>query len=190
MKRNRSGRLVTKLAFGVSALLGSASQAQEDSVNPTQHFARAFVGFCAQSTGNNDKVVAAANALGFKELEGDMKAMVAPQDPNAEYAGWLVEDEGQMPLLLGISEAEMKGVQYSNCVVANPNVPMDEVLEELQRLISFGNLLHEEEAMGQRYRIRETSSVAERSFISVMDAPAMGIEGGTLSLSAPSLQKE
>lgn len=175
------------LSIALLSVVGSTGRAQESTVSPVQHFARSFVGFCAQNAGQNEKVEAAANALGFEELEGDMKAMVAPQDPNADYTGWLIRDNAQMPMLLGISEAEMKGMPYSNCVVANPNVPMDEVVAELQQLIGFGDLILDEEAVGQRYRVWQTDAIAQRSVISVMDAPAMGIEGGTISLSAPTV---
>ncbi len=159
----------------------AVAQVESDAV----YLARAFVGTCAQNVGRVDKVAAGARAMGYEELEGDMKAMLAPQDPTADYAGWLFAEKDKQPFLVGISQARLNGEDYSICVVANPNVAMDEVLNEIQNLTTFGDQIENSEEAGQRYRIWATEELAERSFISAVDAPKMGIVGGTISLSAP-----
>ncbi len=156
----------------------------QDSENVVS-LARSFVGHCAQNVGRIDKIGSAASTFGWKELEGDMKDMLAPQNPNVEYSGWMVADEGQAPFLLGISSAVLRGVDYSICVVANPDAPIDDVLFEIRKLMTFGHQIDNIEEAGQRYRVWSTSALAENSFVSAVDAPKMGIFGGTISLSAP-----
>jgi len=171
---------VTALAASSWVDVGSA-QTDDGSV----YIARAFIGNCAQNAGRIDKVAAAARAFGWQELEGDMKAMVAPQDPNTKFSGWLVREDGQQPFMLGISEAMLKGVSYSMCVVSSPYVDMESVVTEVRKLTTFGKLLDNMEEAGQRYRVWATEQLAPRSFVSAIDAPKMGITGGTISLSAP-----
>ncbi|MEZ5913333.1 MAG: hypothetical protein R3D84_14860 [Paracoccaceae bacterium] len=149
------------------------------------YLARAFIGTCVQNIGRVDKVAAGARALGYKELEGDMKAMVAPQDPNADYSGWLVAEKDKKPYLVGISQAKLNGEDYSICVIANPYVAIDDVLEEIQNLTTLDSQIANSEEAGQRYRVWATEGIAARSFVSAVDAPQMGIVGGTISLSAP-----
>ncbi|WP_146193184.1 hypothetical protein [Maritimibacter sp. 55A14] len=170
--------LVVVLALGVPE---PASAENGDAV----YLARSFVGHCVQNAGRVDKVSAAARVAGWKEVQGDMKAMLAPQDPSAEYSGWLVLEEGKTPFLLGISKADLNGMDYSICVVANPNIEVDEVLTEIRNLASIGKIIDSVEEAGQRYRVWSTEKIAEQSFISAVDAPKMDIRGGTISLSAP-----
>ncbi len=150
----------------------------------TLHLARAFVGNCGQNAGRIDRVESFANAMGHQKLEGDLKEMLAPQDPNIEYLGWLVKEEDFAPYLLGISEGPVDGVILSNCVIANPNISMEDVLAAVQELVEFGPQLDSFESAGQRYRVWSTNSIAEGSFVAVLDAPAMGLIGGAMTLSA------
>lgn len=172
--------LAIVVSMGITA---QSALAQEES--DALYLARAFIGTCGLNAGRIDKVAAGARALGYKELEGDMKAMLAPQDPNADYSGWLFAEKDKKPFLVGISQAKIDGSDYSICVVANPYVATDEVLEEIQSLTKFGEQIVNSEEAGQRYRVWATDELAERSFISAVDAPKLGIVGGTISLTAP-----
>ncbi|MFN4157734.1 MAG: hypothetical protein ACK4GO_04940 [Gemmobacter sp.] len=147
--------------------------------------AREFIGVCAQNAGRTDKIAAAARMFGYGELVDDMKAMFAPQDPSAEFSGWLATVENGPKYLLGISNGEINGKDYSICVISNPNISIDEVLDEIRKLTVFGELVDNSEEVGQRYRVWKTDKIASQSFLSVVDAPKMGIVGGTISLSAP-----
>ncbi|HEY9039537.1 MAG TPA: hypothetical protein VIN05_11435 [Roseovarius sp.] len=175
----RTSALVSSLFFTMGN--PAFSQASEDVVL----LARSFIGHCVQNVGRVDKVASAARSFGWNELEGDMKDMLAPQNPNVDYSGWMVADEGQIPFLLGTSSAVLDGVDYSICVVANPDAPVDDVLSEIRKLMTFGQQIDNVEEAGQRYRVWSTNALAKNSFVSAIDAPKMGIFGGTISLSAP-----
>ena len=176
------------LAAAIWTSLAIPSVVHSDDTTDAVHLARAFVGYCIQNPGRNDQVQAAAIAFDFSPLEGEFKTMLGPEDPDAEYEGWLVSDEGFSPYLLGISEGRVNGLLISNCTVANPNIPMDEVLEELQNLVSFGPSLDDFQNSGQHYRVWSTESVADGSWISVLDAPEMGVIGGTISFSTKTVE--
>ena len=163
--------------------LGTPANLLAEQVTDAIHLARAFVGYCGQNPGRNDQISAAAMVLGFLPLDEEQKTMLGPEDPNIDYQGWMVSDEGFSPYLLGVSEGLAGGHVVSNCVVANPNIPMTEVLTEIQRLLEFGPSLDDFSSAGQHYRVWSTNSIAEGSWIAVVDSPEMGVVGGTIALS-------
>ena len=169
--------------FGVPASIAQADQGTD-----AQNLARSFVGNCVQNEGRTDKITSAAKTFGWRELSGDMKAMLGPQDPSVEYSGWFVTESETPPYLLGISKGELNGAIYETCSLASPNMNMDSVLLEVEKLLSLGKLIDDSESGGQRYRVWSTDSIADKSFMSVTSAPKMGIAGGTISLSALSEQ--
>lgn len=177
-------RKIIACSLVVSLVAPYSIAAQE--ISDATYLARSFMGHCAQNVGRIDKIQAAARVLEFKKIEGDLAAMFAPQDPNAFFEGWFVTGESPQPFILGVAIGEIDDREYAICTVSNPNTDIEAVRDEIDLLANFGTLLDDTMAGGQRYRVWETSEIAERSFVTVIDAKKMGINGGTVSLSAPS----
>jgi len=161
----------------VGASLAAASESSD--------LARAFVGHCITNAGRNDKIESSAEVFGYEELSGAKAQMFAPQDPNARFRGWMVKDDLSPLYALGISWSERNGIEMSNCDVANPDLDSEEVLRELQKIITMGNTRFDDDDAGQRYRIWGTDNIAPNSFISLIDAKKLGIDGGTFAFSSP-----
>jgi hypothetical protein len=172
------------LTFASTAAVALGSFAAADDLANATFLANAFVGNCAQNAGRNDRVSAFADFMEYEELEGDLKTMLSPQDPSVEYDGWIVREDDAPLYLLGISEYQNAGVTLQTCSIANPSVSMDFVTAEIERLMIFDRQIDSFDLAGQRNRVWSTTSLAEGSFVTIMDAPDMGEIGGTVSLSA------
>ena len=80
-------------------LTASAQTASERAAEvPGDEFVRAFIGNCAQSPGDFDRIVAASNALGHSDLPAEMKPLIAPQDPEAEFMAISLEQAKLPPI--------------------------------------------------------------------------------------------
>ncbi len=139
------------MGFAATVLSGSMSFGQEDI--PTR-IAEEFVGICAQNAGRTDKVKAYADVLKFESLPPEMALALGPQDPDARFSGWMVKSSDDSILyLLGVSEADFKGVRIQTCVVANPDVDTVKTLLQVTSLLNLGSPSDDFEQMGQRTRI-------------------------------------
>lgn len=151
-------------------------------------FVRAFLGNCAQSPGNFDRIVAASEALGFSDLPEEMKPLMAPQDPKAEFVGYYAQTGEAAPYLVGVSRSVVNnGQSITVCAIANPFINTAELVSALQSFASLGDPDHDETAMGQRFRVWFSDDLPQGAYISLTDAEPMGYDGATLSLLAPSI---
>ncbi len=149
-------------------------------------FVRAFLGNCAQNAGNFDIVITAAEALGFADLPEEMKPLVAPQDPQAEFVGYYAQSGDGAPYFLGVAKGDLEGRSFTICAIANPYIETAQVVSALDEFIGTGIPDHDESALGQRYRVWFIDEVSQDAFISLTDAEPMGYGGATLAISAPS----
>jgi hypothetical protein len=150
-------------------------------------FVRAFLGNCAQSPGDFAQVVAASKALGFADLPDEMKPLIAPQDPEAEFVGYLVQTGEAAPYFLGVSKSVVDGQSVTACTIANPYIKTAEVVSALQSFVLLRDPDDDETAMGQRFRIWFADELPQGAYILLTDAEPMGYDGATLSLLAPSI---
>lgn len=151
-----------------------------------EDFVRAFLGNCAQNAGNFDIVIAAAEALGFADLPEEMKPLLAPQDPEAEFVGYYAQSGDGAPYFLGVAKGDLEGRSFTICSVANPYIETAQVVSALEKFAATGVPDHDESAMGQRYRVWFVDEWSQDAFISLTDAEPMGYGGATLAMSAPS----
>lgn len=186
------------LARAVSALLvllgvvsgGAWAQTAEGlgkKVDP-QDFVRAFLGNRGQYPGQFDRVKASAKAMGFKDLPQNLRPLMAPQDPNAEFAGFFVADGPGSPYLLGVSRSVVDGKTLVACAVANPYIEAAGVVASLDKLAALGKPIQDETGMGQRIRVWDSGKFSNGSFVSLVDAGPMGMGGATLSILAPEVR--
>jgi len=152
-----------------------------------ESFVRAFLGHCAQNAGNFDIVIAAAKALGFADLPEEMKPLLAPRDPQAEFVGYYAQSGDGAPYLLGVAKGDLEGRSFTICSIANPNIETTQVVSALQKFADTGAPDHDESAMGQRYRVWFVDEWSKDAFISLTDGEPMGYGGATLAMSAPSI---
>lgn len=183
---------VISVITAVSAATVTPTTAQPLSEEAAQvtgvSFVRAFVGMCGQNAGNYDLIIDAATALGFHDLPENMKSLFAPQNPNADFVGFLATEVEGAPFILGLSKAEVDGVSNTSCVVANPYIKTESVVSALEEIVGVGPTISDEKGMGQRLRVWDTHSWAEGSFISLTDAEPMGYGGATLGMTAPTVE--
>jgi hypothetical protein len=169
-------------------LMTSAQTASERAAKVSgDDFVRAFLGNCAQSPGDFDRIVSASKALGFADLPEEMKPLMAPQDPKAEFVGYYAETGEAAPYFVGVSRSVVDGQSFTACAIANPYIDTAEVVSALQSFLQLGDPADDETAMGQRYRIWIADELPQGSYISLTDAEPMGYGGATLALLAPSI---
>jgi hypothetical protein len=129
----------------------------------------------------------AAEALGFLDLPEEMKPLIAPQDPNAEFVGFYAQSGDGAPYFLGVARGDLDGRSFAICSITNPYVETALVVSALENFADVGVPDHDESAMGQRYRVWLVDEWSEDAFISLTDAEPMGYRGATLAISAPSV---
>lgn len=150
-------------------------------------FVRAFLGNCSQSPGDFNRTVATANALGHSDLPAEMKPLVAPQDPEAEFIGYYAQTGEAAPYLMGVSKSDVNGESITICAVANPYINTAEVVSALQSFFQLGAPDVDETAMGLRHRNWFTDDLPKGAYIWLVDGQPMGYDGATLSLLSPSI---
>ncbi|MBE0455377.1 MAG: hypothetical protein IBX58_17110 [Roseovarius sp.] len=169
-------------------VLATAQTASERAAEVSgEDFVRAFLGNCAQNAGNFNIVISAAEAFGFADLPDEMKPLLAPQDPHAEFVGYYAQSGDGAPYFLGVAKGDLDGRSFTNCSIANPYIETAQVVSALQDLADTGAPDHDETAMGQRYRVWFVNEWSQDAFISLTDAEPMGYGGATLTMSAPSI---
>ena len=184
-------RLMSLLLLGAILLASpSASQNISDRASKVsgEDFVRAFVGNCGLNAGNIDLVIASAKALNFAPLPEQFKPLMAPQDPNAEFSGFLVLDGDGSPYLLGVSRSVSDGKTMEACAVANPYIKTSTVVSALSKIVGLGTADEDESQMGQRYRLWATAKWMAGSYVMLTDAEPMGLDGATLGIVAPSIK--
>ncbi|GHE98154.1 hypothetical protein GCM10016455_18530 [Aliiroseovarius zhejiangensis] len=154
------------------------------SVEP-KDFISAFLGNCAQNPGRLDKVGAIASTLGYAELPKEYELLLAPQDPQAPFQGWIATDGPGAPFLIGISEGKLRGVTYQFCAVSNPFLDAERAMDILEQHIQLSQPYVDESTAGQRYRAWLVDEVLSGAFLSTTDIGGMGYRGLTLSIAAP-----
>lgn len=152
-----------------------------------EDFVRAFLGNCAQNAGNFDIVIAAAEVLGFSDLPVEMKPLLAPRDPRAEFVGYYAQSGDGAPYFLGVAKGDLDGRSFTICSIANPYIETAQVVSALEKFADIDAPDHDESAMGQRYRVWLVDEWSADAFISLTDAEPMGYGGATLAISAPSI---
>lgn len=150
-------------------------------------FVRAFLGNCAQSPGDFARIVAASEALGFADLPEELKPLIAPQDPEAEFVGFFAQSGEAAPYFVGVSKSVVSGQSVTVCAIANPYINTAEVVSALQSFVLLGDPDDDETTMGQRFRIWFPDELPQGTYISLTDAEPMGYGGATLSILAPSV---
>ena len=174
------------LASVVAASLGQSLSERSEAVTGDA-FLSAFLGHCAQNAGNIERVSEAAEALGYSALPQMFEPLVAPQNPDAEFEGFLVTEGEGAPYLLGISAATEQGELLHTCSVANPFLPSEQLESAVDHWHEIGDPDEEQVVAGQRYRIWFVNHIADRAFVGIVDATPMGMPGATISITAPSL---
>jgi hypothetical protein len=169
------------------ALAHAQTASERAAVVSGEDFVRAFLGNCAQNAGLFDRVISAAEALGFLDLPEEMKPLIAPQDPNAEFVGFYAQSGDGAPYFLGVARGDLDGRSFAICSITNPYVETALVVSALENFADVGVPDHDESAMGQRYRVWLVDEWSEDAFISLTDAEPMGYRGATLAISAPSV---
>jgi len=152
-----------------------------------EDFVRAFLGNCAQNAGYFDRVISAAEALGFADLPEEVKPLIAPQDPNAEFVGFYARSGDGAPYFLGLAKADFDGQSFTICTISNPYIETANVVSAIENFANIGTPDHDDLSMGQRYRVWLVNEWLEDAFISLTDAEPMGYDGATLAISAPSV---
>ncbi len=183
------GRSALFLPFTV--ISATATMAQDESTSADvsgESFVRAFIGNCGQNPGNFDLVVGIAEGIEAQEIPDEMRAMMAPQDPSAEFKGYFVQTGEGAPYMLGVSRSMSDGQMMVSCVVANPNIDTSSVVSAIESIISPGALEFDETQMGQRMRIWLTEDSAAGSYMALTDGEPMGYEGATLAMVAPGIE--
>jgi hypothetical protein len=151
-------------------------------------FVRAFLGNCAQNAGYFDRVIEAAKALEFADLPDEMRPLMAPQDPQAEFVGYYAQSGLGSPYFLGVAKGDLEGRIFAICTVSNPYIDTPQVVSALQKFADVGVPDNDDSEMGQRYRIWFMDKVAAGAFISLTDAEPMGYGGATLAIAAPLIE--
>ncbi|MEP1558049.1 MAG: hypothetical protein ABJJ90_15105 [Lentilitoribacter sp.] len=110
----------------------SAQSLSEASQRVTgEAFVRAFLGHCDQNAGDIERVVSAAKSLGYRDLPDEMKPLIAPQDPYAEFDGFIALKGEGAPFFLGVSKAAFNGKPYVTCALGNPYIETAQVVSAL-----------------------------------------------------------
>jgi hypothetical protein len=174
-------------ALQLPTLAHTQTASERAAVVSGEDFVRAFLGNCAQNAGLFDRVISAAEALGFADLPGEMKPLVAPQNPNTEFVGFYAQSGVGAPYFLGVAKGDLDGRSFTICSVANPYIETAQVVSALRNFADIGDPDHDDSAMGQRYRVWLVDDWSEDAFISLTDAEPMGYGGATLTISAPSV---
>lgn len=152
-----------------------------------EDFVRAFLGNCVYNSGDFQRLINAAEALGFTELPEEMRPILAPQDPNAEFFGFSAQSGEGAPYIIGLSRGELDGRTLINCAIANPYIETAKVVFALQNFLQVDRPSYEDITMGQRYRLWMVNGWSEGTLVSLMDAEPMGRGGATLTISAPEI---
>ena len=173
-------------ALQLPALAHAQSASERAAVVSGEDFVRAFLGNCAQNAGLFERVISAAEALGFADLPEEMRPLIAPQDPNAEFVGFYAQSGDGAPYFLGVAKGDLEGRSFTICSIANPYIETAQVVSALEGFANIGVPNHDESAMGQRYRIWSVDEWSDGAFVSLTDAEPMGLGGATLAISAPS----
>lgn len=181
------GPLVTFFALGVAVSANGQTLSERAAGVSGESFVRAFLGNCAQTPGNFDIVVNASKAMNFKDLPEEMKPLLAPQDPNANFVGFFADSGEAAPYFIGVSTGEIETGKFVTCAIANPYINTAEVVAALESFAQLTRPDHDETAMGQRYRFWSTNDWSQGSSISLTDAEPMGYGGATLAMIAPSI---
>jgi len=152
---------------------------------PEEDVAIAFIAHCVLNAGRIDKVEAAARVFDYELLQPDQAIMLAPQDPNAYFKGWLVRKGQGAPYFLGVAEGVMNREVLSTCSVSIGEYDTDLIETHLRAHVNIGRLISEDRSGGQRWRLWDASAIAKGALISITDAKNLGLEGGTFSFSSP-----
>jgi hypothetical protein len=165
-------------AVAVQTVRASDEHAQQKAA---ESLIKAFVGICVQTVPNLDRVDAAARLAAWKEIKGDAAKMIAPQDPAADFRGWLVENEANVPFFVAVSESAPPGRHIAVCSVGNPFAPMLPVRRALEKFLGLNAPISQDVSGGQQNIVWSTSSGTADVLISLLAASPMNEDGITLS---------
>ena len=139
------------------------SHAQETS--EYSQFTEFFIGACLRALPDIERMKAAARVMEWKPLEGDIAAMVAPADTNAEWQGWVVP-EGDDLFMFGVSEGSMDSRKVSVCVTSAFELDQESLVQELQATLKLKLIVDETNAL-QRARGWETSIDGQKIIVNL-----------------------
>jgi hypothetical protein len=169
-------------AFLLILCLGaSAAQADDQSIA----LVKEFVGACVQAMPQIDRVEAAANALGWKRLEGDIAKMLQSRENPEANKLWLALRPGMPPYMIGTSRGTFRGKPSAICVVSNPYAPSSAVANDLTSLLHLFSAVHDEVEAGQRMRVWSTRLDGREGYITLTDASPLNEPGVTLAVMLP-----
>jgi hypothetical protein len=169
-------------AICIALLLPLAAQpTRADDGKLASALANAFVGNCLQALPDLKRIEAAARVMGAKLVEGDAATMLAPEDPKAEWKGWLVNRGPAPPYFLAISTGTVHNESMAICTVMNRGAPADLVLKQLTVLLKLGAPIANDTSLGQRTRAWNISLNGKSAILTVIDASPTSEPGVTMS---------
>lgn len=143
--------------------LSERSHAQETS--KASKFTEFFVGACLRALLDIERMKAAARVMEWKPLNGDVAAMIAPVDPNAEWQGWAVP-EGDDLFMFGVSEGSLGSRKASICTTSAGELDQERLVQELQASLNLKLIVDETDAL-QRARGWETSIDGQKLIVNL-----------------------
>lgn len=170
----------------IAALSAPLARADEASArHAADSLVKAFIGYCVQVMPNIERVETSAKALGWKELDQNVFAMVAPPSPTAKWKAWRLDKGADVSFALGVSQDVVDGKSASACVVVNPYMPAEPVRAALTKMLSLGEPSQTLIEGGQQYTYWTTKFMGREVVISLVDATPMeeiGVNIGASSI--------
>ena len=178
LRRGDMARFIILPAIIVCLIVGSRVHAAGGN---GKEIAFAFIGGCLQVLPDLDRIEAAARALKWKPIEGDIAIMMAPKAPDAKWKGWLVIRKPAPPYFMAISSGVFRGEDMAICTVSSPYIPVTEVFPHLEKTPGLKRPIADESSAGQRTRFWRIEVDGQPAFMSLLDAEPMGQPGLSLS---------
>ncbi|PHR91287.1 MAG: hypothetical protein COA69_12310 [Robiginitomaculum sp.] len=155
-----------------------------------EKFSKNFIGHCVQTMPRVDKVESAARVFEWRELNGDMAKILAPQDPSSWFKAWLIEIEPKFSVMLGVSIVETENPPVAVCSIANPYAPSKKVLATLRKYLTFPQSpIADDSSGGQRMRIWKYDELVVGSLIVMTDSTKLNEAGTNLTVIVPRYAK-
>lgn len=149
----------------------------------TVEFVRMFIGMCMQVLPEISRIADAAATFGWKEIDPEVAAVVAPIEKDVQWKSWMMQPDSGPPLIMFASEGgEFRGDKMVSCGAVSPRVSADHVADRLISILKLDKPSADETEMGQRYRMWLVRPFGESEiYVSLVDASPMNEQGVNLS---------